>query len=78
MMMIMIWETKEDVKSKTMAYHRKMKPIKLNGRKPGKIIIHDSDNTEANHRNILKLISHDGLVLTNSGKLVRDGRSKVA
>ncbi len=78
MMMIMIWETEEDVKTKTTAYHRKMKPIKLNGRKPSKIIVHDSDNTEANQRNINKLIAHNGLILTNSGKLIKDGRFKVA
>ena len=78
MKIIMIWETEADVKTKNYDYHRKMKPVKLNGRKPNKIVMHHTDNRPENQRQIKRLVTFDGLVITNTGVPVYDGRKKSA
>ena len=76
MTMIAIWESEVDVKTKNMAYHKKMKPVKLNGRKPSKLIVHVTDNIPSNDKHIKKLVSYNGLVLDSIGRLIYDGRQK--
>ena len=74
--MVAIWETNVDVKSKNVKYHKKMKPLKLNGRKPSKLIIHFTDNVPSNQKHIKKLAAYDGLIMDSAGKLIYDGRQK--
>ncbi len=75
MKLVILWETKEDVKTKIVDFHRKMKPIKLNGRKPSKIIVHSDDNKPENLKVFKKMISPSGLVITIDGKPIYDKRS---
>ena len=53
-----------------------MKPIKLSGRKPSKIIVPPGHNKPENERHFRKLISHDGLIITTDGKAIYDGKHK--
>ena len=72
MKVIFIWENKTDVKSKTSDFHRKMKPVKLNGKKPNKIILHATDDKPENYKVIKKLVSYDGLIITTAGNPIYD------
>ncbi len=75
MKLVILWETEKDVKTKIVDFHRKMKPIKLNGRKPSKIIVHSVDNKPENIKVFKKMISPNGLVITIDGKPIYDKRS---
>lgn len=76
MKLVLIWEAEEDVKTSFKEFHRKMKPVKLNGRKPTKIVVHDTDDKPINEKLLKSLVSYDGLVISTTGRAVYDGRKK--
>ena len=79
MILVAIWENDKEVISKIVRFKSELKDLKVDNKKPARIIVDQKNATKIGIHKLRNMISHTGLILLADGdnsKPLYDGRNK--
>ena len=76
MIALAIWDKTNEVITKPIKYRDELKGLKLNNKKPNKMIFPQKEVDRIGIHKVRSYVAFDGLITTIEGSLIYDGRKK--